>query len=42
MLDEQEVNQEENVDEPEVQDAQVVEDDEDYHAVFVNAIRRKE
>ena len=42
MLEEQEVNQEENVDEPEVQDAQVVEDDEDYHAVFVNAIRRKE
>ena len=41
MLDEEEVNQEENVDEPEVQDAEV-EDDEDYHAVFVNAIRRKE
>ena len=41
MLDEEEVNQEENVDEPEVQLSEA-EDDEDYHAVFVNAIRRKE
>ena len=40
--DEEEVNEDDNVEEPTISRDAEVEEDEDYHAVFVNAIRRKE